>query len=146
MRKILVVLVLVATIAVTVAGCSGGHAREQMQTRADSLAVLLENAGYEEAALEIQKDWVIPDSLKATAGRWVVDAISAASNHMSGGDYEDPDDLVEEVVKSVDRFFAVERRELVLVYRVRGEYEKTGYYEDLSIAGKKVFDFLRVDW
>lgn len=47
----------------------------------------------------------VPDSLKERQQQWIVDIVAAASNQMTGGDYEDVDDTIDEAVEQSEKLF-----------------------------------------
>lgn len=47
----------------------------------------------------------IPDSLRDDMAKWITETVSAASLHMSGGDYEDPEDLIEKTTEAAESLF-----------------------------------------
>lgn len=49
----------------------------------------------------------VPDSNLTKMTTWITTTVSAASQHMTGGDYEDPEDLVEETTRQAQQIFAV---------------------------------------
>ncbi len=60
----------------------------------------------------LQKE--IPDSSQKARREYIVKLVSAASYHMSGGDYEDPEDLLNEAENLSYRVYSVEVEGLVL--------------------------------
>ena len=50
---------------------------------------------------------IIPDSNKSKYTKFIVDATSAASLHLSAGDYEDPEDVIEEINDIAINLFTV---------------------------------------
>lgn len=63
-------------------------------------------------------DTYIPDSMKIQYANWVKETVAAASNHMTGGDYEDPEDVIEQAEESGKRIFESKAEGL---YRVLSE-------------------------
>jgi hypothetical protein len=51
---------------------------------------------------------LVPDSLRHKQREWITKTVAAASNHMTGGDYEDPEDLVDEVTEESYTVFSVD--------------------------------------
>lgn len=49
----------------------------------------------------------IPDSLRVKYAEWVTETIKASNNNMTGGDYEDPEDVVAQVEITGHNIFAV---------------------------------------
>lgn len=56
----------------------------------------------------------VPDSNQKAHREYIVKLVSAASYHMSGGDYEDPEDLLSEAEFLSYRVYSVEVEGLVL--------------------------------
>lgn len=48
---------------------------------------------------------ILPDSLRDKKAQYIKDVVSAASFHMSAGDYEDPEDLVYAAGNSFDNIY-----------------------------------------
>ena len=61
----------------------------------------------------------VPDSNKVKMAKWITETVSAASLHMTGGDYEDPEDLVQQCQYTADKIFAVPTEGLE---RLEGEH------------------------
>ena len=55
---------------------------------------------------------VLPDSNKQKYADFIQSTVAAASHHMTGGDYEDPEDLVDEVTRTAYRLYSVQAWEL----------------------------------
>lgn len=49
---------------------------------------------------------IVPDSLKDDMAKWITSTVSASNSHMTGGDYEDPEDVVEEVTDRAETLFS----------------------------------------
>jgi hypothetical protein len=56
----------------------------------------------------------VPDSNKSKLADWIIKETSAASLHLSAGDYEDPDDLVEEIYDTGVKLFEVKTEALYM--------------------------------
>jgi len=85
-------------------------------------------------------DTYIPDSMKMAYADWVQKTIAAASNHMSAGDYEDPEDVIVQAEETGERLFEVKTEGL---YRVINEGSWEEFIpkerltqEELKILGK----------
>ena len=61
----------------------------------------------------------VPDSLKSKQRLWVTETIKAASQNMTGGDYEDVDDPIDQAWITSERLFQVET--LGLIKKVEDE-------------------------
>ena len=49
----------------------------------------------------------IPDSNRAEMAKFIKETVSAASYHMNGGDYEDPEDVILQAEETARRIFSV---------------------------------------
>lgn len=49
----------------------------------------------------------IPDSLKSEHRKFITETVRAASQHMTGGDYENVDETIKQVEKTADDVFCV---------------------------------------
>lgn len=49
----------------------------------------------------------VPDSLKMEHRLWITETIRAASQHMTGGDYEDVDETIIQAKRTADELFQV---------------------------------------
>lgn len=147
MKKIVLLLMVLATTCILI-GCSGGKANTtaipaENPSQTD-LAALLKAANIEKAEISIYYDAVVPDTARATMASWITETVRAASSHMTAGDYEDPEDLIDEVADQAKKIFAINTAIKKLIYTYKGEGNDWNYvrYEDLTPAQKKVFDFL----
>ncbi len=50
---------------------------------------------------------IIPDSNKQKAAEFIVKTVSAASLHMAAGDYEDPEDVIEQAEETASNLYSV---------------------------------------
>jgi hypothetical protein len=143
-KKIVLFLMVLAT-ACTLAGCSNGQADTTTadKTTPATLQAMLEQANLTKAEIHVCYEMVVPDSAKPKMTEWITKTVSAASLHMTGGDYEDPDDLVEEVCDQAKEIFSCKEKINKLVYLAKGS-DSWQYveYQDLTPSQKKVFDFL----
>ena len=76
----------------------------------------------------------VPDSLKVKRQEWITKTVSAASLHMTGGDYEDPEDLIEEVTEQSVSLFSVEEEGIRTI-----EYDILGLYAGDDFKPAKYF-------
>lgn len=58
---------------------------------------------------------VVPDSLKDKRAEFVIEATRAASYHMTGGDYEDPEDVLNGANNIFEKIYSVEVRGLYII-------------------------------
>jgi hypothetical protein len=49
----------------------------------------------------------VPDSLKAEHRKFITETVRAASQHMTGGDYEDVDETIKQAERTADNVFSV---------------------------------------
>ena len=85
----------------------------------------------------------IPDSLKTKHRTWITETIRAASQNMTGGDYEDIDDTIRESKETANEIFST--KTMALKKEINDNY-----WEDIIITPKdfsdyeeKVFDSLK---
>jgi len=69
----------------------------------------------------------IPDTLKVEHRTWITETVRAASQHMTGGDYEDVDQTIIQAERTANRLFGVE------VIGLRKEINDN-YYDDLQLV------------
>ena len=68
----------------------------------------------------------LPDSLKVEYREWLVDIVKAASQHMTGGDYEDVDRTIAQAERTANRIFKKS------IIGLKMELNKN-YYDDISL-------------
>jgi len=73
----------------------------------------------------------IPDSLKAEHSKWITETIRAASQHMTGGDYEDVDATIRQAKWTADELFELK------VIGLRKQINEN-YWDDLELAPKNM--------
>lgn len=85
----------------------------------------------------------VPDSLKDKQRLWVVEAIKSASQHMTGGDYEDVDETIDQARITSEDLFEVE--ELGLIKKIADvNYQDVQIlYKNMTPYEKKVMDSLK---
>ena len=74
----------------------------------------------------LEKIEYVPDSLKVKHRAWITETIRAASQHMTGGDYEDVDETIIQAERTADRLFQVN------VIGLRKEINEN-YWDDLHL-------------
>jgi len=143
-KKVAVLFVLIlATLTIT--GCS-----EKIQnqisiekTYIDALDALLREAGLKKAEINVRYEQVVPDSMKAQMAKWITETVAAGTSNLSTSDYEDPEDLVEEVSDQAEKIFAVNTKFVYLSFIPKdGQMYNSVLCEDLTPSQKRVFDFL----
>lgn len=125
-------------------GC-GSKSDADAQSHSATLETLLEEVGYERAEVYIRYEIVVPDSMRLIMAKWITETVAAASSRMTGGDYEDPEDLVEEVSDQGKKIFGEKREVISLAYVPKG-----GTYSGREVVGienftpqqRKIYDFL----
>lgn len=58
---------------------------------------------------------IVPDSLKEKHAKYVKELISASNFHMTGGDYEDPEDVIEEAERVANNLYGKQVEGLSMV-------------------------------
>lgn len=71
---------------------------------------------------------IVPDSLKDKQRKWITETVSATNLHMTGGDYEDPEDVIEEASDQSKNLFSVSVPTLY-----KKEYGSDIYYRMMPI-------------
>lgn len=69
---------------------------------------------------------VLPDSNKVKMAEWITKTVAATNSHMTGGDYEEPEDVIEECADQAEDLFSV--KEELLRYRK----STNDYWHDLT--------------
>lgn len=87
----------------------------------------------------------VPDSLKDEQKNFIIEATKAASFHMTGGDYEDPEDVIWGASKVFEHIYSV-RVDGLYTVPCHGCY---GYFtpeHELTEAQRKIYnDILKAD-
>lgn len=81
---------------------------------------------------------IIPDSLRKSQEEFIIKAVSAASLHMTAGDYEDPEDVIYEAKRTFENIHGIETEGLY--------YQLTGIfipYNKLDSTQLKIFKKLK---
>lgn len=73
---------------------------QDLQDEFDSLCAI---ESWEHASLITFKE--VPDSMSAQVADYVIKLVSAASYHMAAGDYEDPEDVIEQAECTAQELF-----------------------------------------
>ena len=85
----------------------------------------------------------IPDSLKPQYRTWITETVRAASQHMTGGDYEDADETIQQAEITAKRLFGVD------VVGLRLELDEDWWHDinllpnQLTPKGTRILDSLR---
>lgn len=64
----------------------------------------------------------IPDSNKVKLAAWITETMRASSSHLSAGDYEDPEDLIEEINDIGKDLFSVKIDVLEILESTNGSW------------------------
>ncbi len=62
----------------------------------------------------------MPDSAKAKYAEWITKTVSASNLHMTGGDYEDPEDVIQQAERTGERIFSIQVEGLEIRYTSNG--------------------------
>lgn len=57
----------------------------------------------------------IPDSNLVKMRDWIIKTVEATNKNMTGGDYEDPEDVIEQVEETANRLFSVKEDALQIL-------------------------------
>jgi hypothetical protein len=71
------------------------------------LVNILCSCDINEREYRIAFETIIPDSLKSKQLIFIKETVSASNFHMSGGDYEDPEDVIEQAEITFNRIYGV---------------------------------------
>ncbi len=83
----------------------------------------------------------IPDSLKNTAANFVIDATRAADQHLSGGDIEDQEDVIETAWATAEKLYQV-KCPCLYVREENGPYFKSININSMSKTERALLDSL----
>ncbi len=83
----------------------------------------------------------IPDSLKSIAANFVIDATRAADQHLSGGDIEDQEDVIETAWRTAEKLYQV-NCPCLYVREKDGTYFKTININAMSKTERALLDSL----
>src|SRR6185369_7954199 len=86
----------------------------------------------------------IPDSLKGEAAKWVTETVRACDQHLSGGDIEDQEEVINTASKRADKFYERERRVDGLEIK-EGEHDYYVFIEEgyLTYDQRLIYDSLK---
>ena len=71
---------------------------------------------------EYAVDYYMPDTMRTKMIEWVKETIRATDQHLSAGDYEDPEDVIIQAERTGERLFVV-RAEGLHKIKYEGEYQ-----------------------
>lgn len=130
---------LLLIVSINFMGCGKSDANQN-----STLKKLTEQAQISDPCIIMVSETSVPDSLRFAMAEWVKETVRAASNQMTGGDYEDPEDVIVQAEKTANRLFSrTTRAEGMRFYRKSADNPSEIRYENLSIPEKKVFDELK---
>lgn len=84
----------------------------------------------------------VPDSLKQQQAEWIKETIRAADQHLGAGDYEDPEDVVEEISETSEILFGRQLEGLKITRRPE-EWSVFFPYSQLDEKQKEIFNKLK---
>ncbi len=84
---------------------------------------------------------IVPDSNKAKMAEWITKTVSATNFHMKGGDYEDPEEVIEQAEETAENIFSVEVP--CLLIRTDIDQSVLKYPNELNKTETKALDSLR---
>ncbi len=92
---------------------------------------------------EYAVDYYVPDSLYPNMSKWIQETVRATSQHLSAGDYEDPEDVIVQSKRTAEQLFNV-RAEGLHKIRYDREYEPEFIPKERMIGWEKIiFDSLK---
>lgn len=111
-----------------------------------SLALLVGCPNYDDDSYKrysLTSIYFVPDSLKAAHREFIIEATRAASQHMTGGEYEEVDKTIEQAEETADRVFQTK----VIGLKLEGHTDGNWYYEyirpeNFTPTEKHIFDSL----
>lgn len=83
----------------------------------------------------------LPDSNKAKYAEWVKNTVSASNFHMTGGDYEDPEDVVDEIKEEGYNLFTV-TEDAIIIYNRNSYISQIGKHE-MTKSQLQILDSLK---
>lgn len=84
----------------------------------------------------------IPDSLKDKSQKYIIETVRAASQHMTGGDYEDVDETISQAEQTVNNIYSIK---VVGLAKQLNESDWSPFEIkpcDFTPRGKQIFDSL----
>jgi len=136
-KKCVIFLVFIVFIQLIFSGCGESVSKEQ------EFVNLLTNQNLDNADIVMVKKTFVPDSLRSAMVDWIKETVRAASYHMTGGDYEDPEDVIEQAEETANRLFSRTFEYEGLRMYNRRESPKDVAYVDLTGGQKEIFDYLK---
>ena len=90
---------------------------------------------------EIAVTTKVPDSLNQRREQFIIEVVRAASLHMTGGDYEDPEDVIEEADNIFIGMYATPVKGL-RVWNCHGCYPEFITPKEMDVEQKLIFEKL----
>ena len=100
---------------------------------------LLNKEGFKNAQLNYEYSH-IPDSLRPQMAQFIKETVSAASLHMTGGDYEDPEDVIEQAEETAEHLYA--RTTIALTMWSPNDYRVNIKVSDFTPRQKRIYDLI----
>ncbi len=85
---------------------------------------------------------IIPDSNKVKMAEWITKTVSATNLQMTGGDYEDPEDVIEQAEETAERLFTM-RVDGLEVRNSNQEYFRFVPKQNLTPSQLKIYEQLK---
>ncbi|MFZ3016003.1 MAG: hypothetical protein WA101_03370 [Minisyncoccia bacterium] len=136
-------------IAICFAVSSCDKPKEESKKLTNHLDTLFNEYGngvLDASIVSVYVDYV-SDSLQSERAKWIKESLSAASYNMTGGDYEDPDDLVRQLEETSARLFTrrclVEHLKLTIADDDGNTNTEIIPFFDLTSKGDLIFQELK---
>lgn len=84
----------------------------------------------------------IPDSLREKQAEWIKETVRATDQHLGAGDYEDPEDVIEEVTETSEKLFSKQIEGLNITYSP-DQWSIFVPYSQLNEKQKEIFNKLK---
>ena len=134
-------LFLLSVTILVLSGCL--NRTEEKETKPKTqLQKLLEAEGWSSATIVFDQSKV-PDSLLPAMGEWITKTVAAATCQMTTSDYEDPEDLVEQVETTAKNVFARKTKALKIMTGPANEtLPEIVFADDFIPRQQKIYDEL----
>ena len=90
----------------------------------------------------IDSELIVPDSLKNKQANFVIEVVKSASYHMTGGDYEDPEDVIEQANETFIEIYSY-RVECLVKIPCHGCYPQYTTIDKLSPEQLKIYQSIK---
>jgi hypothetical protein len=105
----------------------------------EELKVLIKLEGYDLVQIDYNYTCV-PDSLLSEMAKFIIETVSAASLHMTGGDYENPENVIFQAEKTANKIFS--RRATALKMWNQEEYAIKITIKDLTPRQTRIYELV----